>query len=315
MPNIRWITLMICLFLSIHTYSQPKQSNVYNGVEFIVNKFDTHDIIAIGETHDKIEVTDFYIKLVQNEEFRKKVDFLVIEMGNHFFQEVLNDYISGGEVDEKVLYKLWRDHTSCMLNGSDNTGMIRLLDAVREANLNSTYKIQILAGDPAIDWAAINCLQKFYKYLGSRDKFYTEIVAGYVVEPKKKALLIMGNSHFNKSRTIAMVKNDLQNPITTLINTYKSNLLLLNIITVTGFPYANLQHLEKGSVVLTLDPWLGNLTTSAPFINNIPLKDQTDGIIYLGEKKSLTSEETSNFDDQEYEKELERRNNLPDCDE
>ena len=305
--------IILFLTLSLHLFGQPKKENIHDGITFILNKFDRHDIIAIGETHDKIEVTNFYIDLVKNDEFRKKVDFIVIEMGNHLYQNILDDYISGKEIDEKDTYKLWRDHTSCLLNGSDNTSMIRLLKAIRDINKNSKHKIRVLAADPPIDWKEITCLQQFYKFLGKRDEFYTEVVKKNILDSEKKGLLIMGNSHFNLQRTKYMVEKNLQNPITALTNINNSNLYLLNIISASSFPYEKLEKLVFGSVITTNDSWIGEQKVGSPFIKDEKLKDQTNGIIYLGKRSSLTSEEITYFNDKQYEEELKTRNSLPRC--
>jgi len=282
-------------------------------MSFIVNKFNKHDLVAIGETHDKREVTDFYISLISNSEFRKKVDFIVIEMGNHLYQNTLDNYISGEEIDKKDLYKLWRDHTSCMLNGSDNTSMIRLLKAIRDINKTSEYRIKVIAADPNIDWKKIKCVENFYKFLGQRDEYYAEVVRKYIVAKEKKGLLIMGNSHFNFQRTKYMLENNLNNPITSIIGSSKTKLFLLNIMSSSSFPYDKLNGIEKGSIILTSDSWLGELKISSPFIKNKTLESQTNGIIFLGKKNDLTSEMTTDFNDAQYIKELERRNNLSKC--
>ena len=115
MKGIIFGLLLSSISLINFSYAQPNRNNVHEAVEFIISKFESNDIVAIGETHDKIEVTDLYISLVENIEFREKVDFIVIEMGNHLFQPVLEDYVNGKNVEKTELYKLWRDHTSCLL--------------------------------------------------------------------------------------------------------------------------------------------------------------------------------------------------------
>ena len=197
---------IIIFFLALsswHLFGQLKNENIYDGILFIVNKFDQFDLVAIGETHDKKEVTNFYIKLINNNEFRKKIDFIVIEMGNRLHQDVLDDFISGKKIDEKNIYKLWRDHTSCMLNGSDNTGMIRLLKAIRNINKNSEHTIRVIAADPPINWKEISCIQQFYKFLGKRDEYYADVVKKNIVDSGKK-----GTSHYGEF-TFQYAKNQL----------------------------------------------------------------------------------------------------------
>ncbi len=307
------VLFKILLCLSLHATAQPNPDHIHEAIEHITSQFDSHNIVAIGETHDKVEVTDFYIELLGNKEFRKKVNVIVLEMGNQLFQPVLDDYIDGKEVEKETLYKLWRDHTSCMLNGSDNTGMIRLLEAIRSQNLVSDHKIRAIAADPDIDWNKVNCLEEFYKYLGSRDEYYTDIVRKYILNDSKKGLIIMGNSHFNKQRTASMKERNLQNPITALKKESSTELYLLNILSSSSFPNEKLKEVLKRTVITTKDPWLGNLKVGSPFIKDAKLAEQTDGIIYLGMKNDLSTEEVAPFNDVDYEKELERRNGLERC--
>ncbi len=307
------LNLLLFTFLIITTHSQPASTNIHDGIQYISNKLETVNIIAVGETHDKVEVTNFYIELVNNKKIANNIDYIVIEMGNSLYQPILDKYLAGENVPEKELYNLWRDHTNCMLNDGDNTGLIRLIKSIREINLSSTKKIKVLVADPPIDWNKIECLQEFYKYLAVRDQHYTKTVVEKIIEPNKKAILIMGNSHFNKLKTKSMIEKNLENPITAINNLNKGDLILINTITTSDFPYEKLSALPKECVIETSDTWLGELEIGSPFIKNQKLKDQTDAILYLGSRKELTTEKPQPFNDEDYEKELERRNNLPRC--
>ena len=90
-------------------------------------------------------------------------------------------------------------------------------------------------------------------------------------------------------------------------------MFLLNIISSSSFPYERLEDIDAGSIVTTNDPWLGNIRTGSPFITNISLSLQTDGIIYLGNRNELTNEKITGFNDESYEQEINRRNNLENC--
>lgn len=306
-------TYILFIVLALPLTAQPHKDHIHEGVDFIVENLDQYDLIAIGETHDKKEVTDFYIQLISTPDFAKKVDFIVIEMGNHLYQKNLDDYISGNENNLNDLNKLWRDHTSCMLNGSDNTSMIRLLQAIRKSNMNDDHKIRVLAADPPINWQEIECLQEFYRFLGKRDEYYAQLVKENVVDAGKKGLLIMGNSHFNFKKTTYMEDNNLHNPITSIIETTEEKVYLLNIMSSSSFPYDKMNGIEIGSVIETRDSWLGELEVGSPFIKDLMLNTQTDGIIFLGKNTNLTREPIQEFNDPDYESELERRIQLPNC--
>jgi len=313
MNQLKIAIAILFLITSVCMVAQPSKNNVFEGIHYIVKKIKEYDIIAIGETHDKVEVTDFYIKLINNKEFRKQIDVIVIEMGNNLHQQILDDYISGKNVYKKNLYKLWRDHTSCMLNDSDNTGLIRLLKEIRRINSVYQSKIRVIAADPPIDWKKVNCLKEFYSFLGNRDKHYFEVIKSEVIDKKMKGLLIMGNNHFNKQKSKYMIEKNLDNPITSILKNDKNKLYLVNILSASSFSYNKLSGLEKESIITTKDKWLGPLKVTAPFIKEYSLNEQTDAILYLGSKKDFTKEKVTPFNDSEYSKELTRRSNLKKC--
>ena len=286
--------------------SQAAKSNIYDGIEYILKGFDQFDIVAIGESHGVKEVTDFYIELVQNENFRKKVNSIVIEFGNSLYQEDLDNYTIGKSHDSLRIKKLWRDHTSSFLQSGDQTGVGRLLTAVRDINLNSTHRIRILAAEPPIEWAKVNSSEDLFEFIDRRDQFYADLVLSEVINKKKKALIIMGNAHFNKRKS----PGTKDNPITAILRATDKNLVLINTMTTNEFPYDQLPTMKKGELIETVNPLVGDLKIGTPFIKEFPLKDQTDALLFLGEMKALENEMHTPFNDPIYENELNRRKEL-----
>jgi len=258
MKNIITILLFFVTFCSckqnqIHTTPIPS-NNIHEGISYINDAFDDVDIVAIGEYHGIVEVTDFYVQLV-----------------------------------------------------GDWTSVKRFFKEVRNVNLKSEHKIRILAAEPPIDWSKINSLEDYYVFLGQRDQFYAEVVIQEVLNKKKKALLIMGSSHFNKLKTHKMNPD---NPITTLLKVSNKNLRLINTMTMNDFPYDLLPSINKGDIIETTNPILGNLKVGPPFIKKRPLKDQTDALLYLGDLKDIQYEVKAPFNDELYEAELKKRKDL-----
>jgi hypothetical protein len=60
------------------------QRNAPNAVRGIVDAFDRFPIVAIGEGHSLREAGDFYVSLVEDSGFQRKVNDIVIEFGSRF---------------------------------------------------------------------------------------------------------------------------------------------------------------------------------------------------------------------------------------
>ena len=287
--------------------SQATPNNIYDGVEYILKGFEQLDIVAIGESHGIKEVTDFYIELVKNENFRKKVDAVVFELGNSLYQEDLDNYIFGKNNDTLKIKKLWRDHTSSFLQPGDRTGVSRFFKEVRDINLTAEHKIRILAAEPPIEWAKIKSSEELFEFVDQRHQFYADLVISDVLDKKKKALLIMGSGHFNKYKPALRSKD---NPIHAILRATGENLVLINTMTIEELPYNQLPNIKKGELVETVNPIIGELKIGTPFLKDYPLKVQTDALLYLGEMESLEREVQTPFHDLDYENELMRRQEL-----
>ena len=287
--------------------SQTITNNIYDGVEYILKGFEQFDIIAIGESHGIKDVTDFYLELVKNEIFRKQVDAIVFELGNSLYQEDLDNYIFGNNNDTLKIKKLWRDHSSSILQSSDRTGVSRFFREVRKINLTAEHKIRILAAEPPLEWAKIKSSEELFEFLGLRDQFYADLVITEIIDKKKKALLIMGSGHFNKCKPPHHV---IDNPISSILRATDKNLVLITTMTIAEFPFDQLPNIKKGELIETINPIVGELKIGSPFLKDYPLKIQTDALLYLGEIKNIEYEVHTPFNDHVYENELNRRKEL-----
>jgi len=232
--------------------SKINPNSIYNGNKYILKGFEKFDIVAIGETHGIKEVTDFYIELISNENFRKNVDAIVFELANSLYQEDLDNYILGTTNDTLTIKNVWRNHTSSFLH--------------------SEHKIRILAAEPPIEWSDIGSSEELFEFVGQRDEFYGDLVKAEVLSKNKKALLIMGSGHFNKCKT---AQRAMDNPIAAILKASNENLVLINTLTIDDFPYGQLPNIKKGEVIETINPIVGDLKIGKPFLKDYPLKVQT----------------------------------------
>lgn len=287
--------------------SQSSTDRVYDGIKYIQRAFEQYDVVAIGESHGIKEVTDFYIELVNNDEFHKNVDVIIFEFGNSLYQEDLDKYILGQNDDTIKVKKLWREHTSSFLSSGDRAGVNRFFKEVRKANIESEHKIRILAAEPPIDWSKIKSKEELFVFVGQRDEFYGDLVMSQALKKDKKALLIMGSVHFNKSKPY---KDVMDNPISALLKVSDKNIVLIHTLTMDDFPIDQLPDMQKGELIETVNPRVGNIMIGTPFIKDFPLQVQTDALLYLGDRKDLEHEKILPFNDPLYEAELQRRKDL-----
>lgn len=64
----------------------------------IIQAFKTHTIVMFGETPENKQEYEFLRSLVASPQFADKVDDIVVEYGNSFYQEAVDRYIAGQNV-------------------------------------------------------------------------------------------------------------------------------------------------------------------------------------------------------------------------
>ena len=287
--------------------SQTTENHIYDGVEYILKGFEQYDLVAIGESDAIKEVTEFYIELVKTEQFRNNVDAIVFELGNSLYQEGLDQYIFGNTNDTLEIKKLWRDHSSSILQSGDRTGVSRFFREIRKINQTSEKQIRVLAAEPPLEWSKIKSSEDLFEFIGQRDQFYGDIVLKEVADKQKKALLIMGSSHFNKHHPTHPGMN---NPILSILRATDQNLVLITTMTTDEFPFDQLPNITKGELIETINPTVGDLKIGTPFLKDYPLQVQTDALLYLGEMSNIEYEVPTPFNDPVYERELSRRKEM-----
>lgn len=168
------------------------------GIPTIIDLFNQKPIVAIGETHGHLQLYQFLTKLVQTESFYKNVNDILIESGNALYQDTLDKYISGEEVEFKNLQKVWLNTTQSPVDPWSVDVYFNFLKTIRELNsrISKNHRIRIIAADPPIEWENVNTNEDYVTARGSREDFYAKKVIDEVLSKKRKALLINGGAHF-----------------------------------------------------------------------------------------------------------------------
>lgn len=297
MKSIILAALLLCslLFCEAQTLNNPMPSN---GVGTILNAYKTYQIVAIGDAHGCKEQYVFLDSLINNPDFPKTVNTIVVEFGNSLYQETIDKYLQGDSVSNSDLVKVWRNHTNILV--FDSPVYQHFFEEVRKINLTlpKAWKIRILLGDPPIDWDKVQTNKDWGRMLFKRDVFFANVVETEVYQKNKKAFLITGGAHL-----LSQINKD--NVAGILLSKHPGS--IFTVITHTKFFEKN-DELEQnfnswkiGSIALIKNTWLGTLPAyyrwpqlkTAKLIDTSikrhpVLQDVVNAWLYVGKRDLLT---------------------------
>lgn len=169
--------------------------------DYIIQTFQDHNIIALGEGgHGLLKSHELIRQMFDDPKIQELIDIVIVEFANTDYQEVLDQYIFGEDVAINDLRQVWRESGQPGRLG-ELPIYFQLLKKIRKINkfLPENKKIRVLAGDPSINWKAIQTLEDWKNQIGySREKFPAELAIKYGVTQGKKILIIYSESHLTK---------------------------------------------------------------------------------------------------------------------
>ena len=176
----------------------PKSLSPMPAAEYIIQAFDRYPLVALSEMHGNTDTKDFLAHLIRQPGFAGKVNDIVIEFGNARYQDVLDRYIAGNEVDRQSLKRLWEETTQV----SDIWSLPmyeEILADIRAANQNlpPARRFRVLAGDPPIDWSQVTSPADD-DMNDWRDAHYAWVVEHRVRDLGRTALLFVGGAHISR---------------------------------------------------------------------------------------------------------------------
>ena len=287
----------------------------------IIRLFDQHDVVMLGAVHGCIQFDELLKRLVTTPAFADRVTDVVVEMGNARYQDVLDRYIAGEDVNLEQLRRSWQDVLGAP-NGIPVPPYHGLYAAVREFNRTrpKDRRIRILAGDPPIDWDTVRTPQDVAPFR-NRDAHYAGVVRDQVLARGHKALLVMGSLHFERQDgKPSSIETQLRAAHSTpyvviagsdIVATYADvDPRFVQNSSSTHWPWLMpLPDTWLGRLPLRADsPWIGlpAATSSAPQIGT--WADAADAYLFLGPRDSLTAGgEAFDLEGTPYGAELRRR--------
>jgi hypothetical protein len=273
-----------------------------DAVRGIVRAFDRHPVVAIGETHWLEPAGRFYRTLVANSEFRRRVDYLVVEFATPRSQGVLDRYVAGDDIPAADLRRVWRDTTKVF--SWDSPIYSELLTAVRDANRDARdgRRLRVLGGDTPVDWARLR-IHDDWLALGDNNVSFAKVVTGEVLDQRRKALVILGSNHLTRSGT----RDGRPNAATRIEESYPGSLFV--VLMYDGRPGGLEARLSAGSppcLYALNGPGLGAVRAGRG-----RLADLANALLYLGPPSALKLARPDRRDlEPEYLRELDRRSRI-----
>ncbi|NGP60792.1 hypothetical protein FLT15_21410 [Paenibacillus thiaminolyticus] len=173
-----------------------------DATEAILHAFENHQLVALGDVHGLDQERDFIISLVTNPKFTEMVHTIIIETGNARYQDLVDRYINGADVDMEELRKVWRDLSVSGMGPTDTMSNEKLFEAVRAVNqeMPDSKKLRIVLGDPPVDWNDITTKEDLDKWLSQRDTHMAGVVEKEIYEKDVKGLVIIGSGHLSRNK-------------------------------------------------------------------------------------------------------------------
>ncbi len=286
-----------------------------NAMAAVLEAFETHNIVMLGEIHNNKQEYEWLDALVANFEFADRVDDIVVELGNSLYQASVDRYIAGEAVPVADVQRAWR---STLGLGPPPPIYGNLYRVVRETNMRrrGKHQLRVLCGDPYINWASVKTNDDIGPFLGHRDQWYAQVVRDEVVAKHHRAFLIAGSNHFLRG---AGYPNYIE-PAFAAAGA-RTFVIVAGTNAVKG--YDDLDHRFDSwlvpSIALLNGNWVGELPT-LPVISggtertdpDVKLKDAADALLYLGPRDNLMRvfAARDEVDGTSYGKELLRRMKL-----
>ena len=262
----------------------PRPAMPIEPISAIVQQFQSHTVVALGDNEASVQGSEFRIKLIRDPRFASVVNDIVVEFGNSRYQDLVDRFTRGEEVPPESLRHVWQDTTQVEYTW-DLPIYEQFFQAVRDVNssLPGSRKLRVLLGDPPIQWEKVHSLEDLKPWL-NRDSFAAEVVRREVLAKGRRALIIYGDQHLIRSGTRA--SPNIVGGIVAQLE--RSGTSVFTIHTETRQDLPALQHdvasWPKPSLAILRDSPLGAAMTDGRH----RLADQFDAVLYMGSPAEMT---------------------------
>lgn len=193
---------------ALYSRSPDPTMKPVNGIDFILEMLDRYPVVAIADDHTGLERYEFVEQLIEDRRLPEKLNDIIVEFGNPFFQSVMDRYVVDGDEIPREERKLAWEYTAEGWYATDSPVSEKFFDRVREINqrLPREKRMRVIFGDAAIDPGELRknpdvYLHDFDVYKETaKDPREIALAASVVsaIEQGRRALMICGNGHLRK---------------------------------------------------------------------------------------------------------------------
>jgi hypothetical protein len=180
----------------------PGSATPEDPVAAIVDAFRTHTIVTLTDPHGNVQVQTFLLALVSDPRFPEAVNDVVIETASARYQDAIDRFVRGDDVERAVLRRAWEDHTVANSLGVQAEELIRTVRTVN-ASLGEARRLRVIAGDPPIDWDNITSPQDHRRWIELRDTYPADLVRRQVLDRGRRALVVYGQGHLQRRQIVS----------------------------------------------------------------------------------------------------------------
>ena len=311
----------------------PPQASA-QAIAYVLASLQERSIVAVGEgAHAAREPHELLRDILSDERVLRAIDVVIVEFATALHQSVLDAYIRGDPVPFEELSRVWRDTSTSPVAPWDSPLYHELLRAIRDANaaLRPEDRVRVLAGDPPVDWAAIESREDFERWAQPRDPYVAKAAIEQAFGLGKKVLVVYGGAHLPK--VPLGDEDDLRNSLTyRILREHPGSVRVLEFLDPENLGVADrIDELEVGAVYATGDHWVGGLDAERffpgilsrvmdpvtgeitwqelPLYAEYRIRDLFDGLVYVGLPSEWHAVPASLDEERDgaYLRELERR--------
>jgi hypothetical protein len=168
----------------------------------IIEAFRTHNVVTLTDPHGNVQVQAFLLSLVRDSRLTNAANDIVVETASARYQDAIDRFVRGDDVDRAIMRKAWEDHTVANSLGVQAEELIRAVRTVN-ASLSEARRLRVVAGDPPIDWDNIISGQDGRRWTELRDSYPADLVRRQVLDRGRRALVVYGQGHLQRRQIVA----------------------------------------------------------------------------------------------------------------
>jgi hypothetical protein len=285
----------------------------------MIDAFSSHEVVVLGEgDHGNQQAHAFRLSLIRDSRFASTVNDIVVETGNALYQDLMDRFVSGEEVPDSSLRRIWQNTTqpSTTFDIPIYEEFFRTVRAVN-MSLPRARQLRVLLGDPPVDWDRVSRqdLNEWQHAMATRDSHPADVIRREVLAKRRRALIICGDMHFQRknlsfnyetsdpqARTIVNLLED-SAPATKVFSIWTNTAADLRMLQpdVSSWPRPSLATIRGtvlGAADFTSYYRFGDdrvVSRGGSFVpiardqwRTLRMEDQVDAVLYLGSPSEIT---------------------------